>query len=81
MRLFFVDFRTSLDNGRREKNKGSEAIHFTLVFWNECHYSASRKATKSYFIIVLNLNPQDYFYHLLYLFCVRIEHNLVKSTF
>nr|DAO02226.1 MAG TPA: hypothetical protein [Caudoviricetes sp.] len=55
MRLFFVDFRTSLDNGRREKSKGSEAIHFTLVFWNEWHYSASRKATKSYFIIVLNL--------------------------
>jgi len=26
-----------------------------LPFWNECHYSASRKAIKIYFIIVLNL--------------------------
>ena len=64
LQLFFFAFRTSLDNGRREKNKGSEAIHFTLVFWNEWHYSASRKATKSYFIIVLNLIRRIIFYHM-----------------
>jgi len=35
-----------------------------LPFWNECHYSASRKATKSYFIIVLNLIRRIIFYHM-----------------
>jgi hypothetical protein len=39
-----------------------------LPFWNECHYSASRKATKSYFIIVLNLIRRIIFYRLM---CIK----------